>query len=215
MASPQSPKQLGPATALATRTTENVIADLKRPIHDPNAGPYKHQRDFLSSTNIPELKPIEVNSQQIEQLPIANDAVSEDEQEDYDDDEDEEDVTPSTKPRKITERKRRQNAAANSYFQKFLNNSIKNHEVKAEHVAYQSAKWLINQSNKDAVPIISTPRAYQSELFERAKEKNIIAVLDTGKSDPILWFQAYLRRVWQNFDCSSSSSSYLQPGARG
>lgn len=32
---------------------------------------------------------------------------------------------------------------------------------------------------KDA-PIISSPREYQTELFERAKEKNIIAVLDTG-----------------------------------
>lgn len=28
--------------------------------------------------------------------------------------------------------------------------------------------------------IISSPREYQTELFERAKEKNIIAVLDTG-----------------------------------
>jgi endoribonuclease Dicer len=30
--------------------------------------------------------------------------------------------------------------------------------------------------------IIASPRDYQVELFERAKEKNIIAVLDTGES---------------------------------
>ncbi len=34
-------------------------------------------------------------------------------------------------------------------------------------------------------PIISSPREYQTELFERAKTKNIIAVLDTG------WLPSY------------------------
>ena len=30
--------------------------------------------------------------------------------------------------------------------------------------------------------IITDPREYQMELFEKAKKQNIIAVLDTGKS---------------------------------
>lgn len=42
---------------------------------------------------------------------------------------------------------------------------------KSMHVLAQEA-----ESEK----IISSPREYQTELFERAKEKNIIAVLDTG-----------------------------------
>lgn len=33
--------------------------------------------------------------------------------------------------------------------------------------------------------IISDPREYQVELFERAKTQNIIAVLDTGMSEKI------------------------------
>ncbi|KAJ0322443.1 hypothetical protein Brms1b_002248 [Colletotrichum noveboracense] len=33
---------------------------------------------------------------------------------------------------------------------------------------------------KDTKQIIGTPREYQIELFERAKMRNIIAVLDTG-----------------------------------
>lgn len=39
-----------------------------------------------------------------------------------------------------------------------------------------SANWV----DEEDAPIISSPREYQTELFERAKKKNIIAVLDTG-----------------------------------
>jgi len=35
-------------------------------------------------------------------------------------------------------------------------------------------------AKQGATAIISTPREYQLELFERAKKQNIIAVLDTG-----------------------------------
>ncbi|RYC56457.1 hypothetical protein CHU98_g9758 [Xylaria longipes] len=38
----------------------------------------------------------------------------------------------------------------------------------------------------DAPIIISSPREYQTELFERAKEKNIIAVLDTGTGKTLI-----------------------------
>lgn len=37
-----------------------------------------------------------------------------------------------------------------------------------------------NVPDVEDAPIISSPREYQTELFERAKKKNIIAVLDTG-----------------------------------
>jgi endoribonuclease Dicer len=35
--------------------------------------------------------------------------------------------------------------------------------------------------------IIESPREYQIDLFERAKEKNIIVVLDTGMEGRVLW----------------------------
>jgi endoribonuclease Dicer len=97
----------------------------------------------------------------------------------YDDEEDE--AAPATKPRKISERKRRQNAIADSHIQIALQKSLKkgSRRLKPEEEAQQSARWLVNQS--ESHEIISTPRAYQTELFERAKEGNIIAVLDTGE----------------------------------
>ncbi|KAI1420974.1 hypothetical protein F5Y12DRAFT_790634 [Xylaria sp. FL1777] len=47
---------------------------------------------------------------------------------------------------------------------------------------------LVKPSLKDIedAPIISSPREYQTELFERAKQKNIIAVLDTGTGKTLI-----------------------------
>ncbi len=42
----------------------------------------------------------------------------------------------------------------------------------------QSVTWLARQAKSER--IINTPREYQIELFEKAKGRNIIAVLDTG-----------------------------------
>lgn len=38
-------------------------------------------------------------------------------------------------------------------------------------------------SKQDSAKIITDPREYQIELFERAKSQNIVAVLDTGLED--------------------------------
>ena len=46
--------------------------------------------------------------------------------------------------------------------------------------ALLSTRSLI--SKQESTVIITDPREYQTELFERAKKQNIIAVLDTGKS---------------------------------
>ena len=48
----------------------------------------------------------------------------------------------------------------------------------------QSVRWLAN--NTGAGQIIATPREYQVELFENAKEENIIAVLDTGSGKTLI-----------------------------
>ncbi|KFY44085.1 hypothetical protein V495_03629 [Pseudogymnoascus sp. VKM F-4514 (FW-929)] len=48
----------------------------------------------------------------------------------------------------------------------------------------QSVKWLIKDSGSQE--IISSPREYQIELFERAKTRNTIAVLDTGSGKTLI-----------------------------
>lgn len=122
----------------------------------------------------------------IEETGHENDQVGYDDE--IDDDEDE--VVASTKPRKMTERRRRRNAIADLHVQNALQKSLKNSIcVSRQHDDQQSARWLVNQS--ESHQIISTPRAYQTELFEKAKEKNIIAVLDTGKHSP----RAIIRRL--------------------
>ena len=105
-----------------------------------------------------------------------------DHQEQYDDDEDEDDeVLPSTTPRKISERKRQMNAIADSYIQEMAQKSLKEDIwLNRKNMEDQSARYIVHQA--ESQKIISTPREYQTELFERAKERNIIAVLDTGKS---------------------------------
>ena len=46
----------------------------------------------------------------------------------------------------------------------------------------KSMSWLVREA--ESANIISSPREYQVELFERAKQKNTIAVLDTGQFTP-------------------------------
>jgi endoribonuclease Dicer len=109
-----------------------------------------------------------------------SDADDEDDGEDNEaeiDDEDEEDQ-PRAKPRRISERKRRQNAIADSYLQDALQDPARKHKVLPEEEDKQSTRWIVHQA--ESRQIISSPREYQIELFERAKERNIIAVLDTG-----------------------------------
>jgi endoribonuclease Dicer len=53
----------------------------------------------------------------------------------------------------------------------------------AQSKATDSNRSTLSRANwvdEEDAPIISSPREYQTELFERAKKKNIIAVLDTG-----------------------------------
>lgn len=181
-------EQLAIATVLPTRTTEGVIADLQvkrlRPAspHIPFM-PSKRRQSSVVSTAFQDLKPIvtkyapewvvEIGAEQAEDGSMDED----DEGDDY--------VVPSTKPGKISERKRRQNAIADGHIQNTLQKSFKQgSRVKPEDEALQSARWLINQS--ESHQIISTPRAYQTELFEKAKEKNIIAVLDTGSGKTLI-----------------------------
>jgi hypothetical protein len=194
------------ATTLATRTTEQFIADLKRPSNASHSINPKRRHGSLASTISNNL-----NTSQI-QLDEKIDGDINPEYVEIDgefEDEDDPDL-PVTKPRKISERKRRMRAVADSYFQEALRDSFKKeNKIAIENQERQSTRWLVNQSESHR--IITTPREYQTELFERAKEKNIIAVLDTGNFDlESLLPKTHVYRFWQDSDCSSTSSAYIR-----
>lgn len=156
-------------TTLATRTTGDVIAQLKRLQPIPEQDPSKRQRYAIDPVDLPTLpkkySPLGVEVESPDQ------EISEDE---------EDEAGPATRPRKVTERKRRLNATVDNYILGRTLKQIKEGTlVRPEDEINQSARWLVNQSEDRQ--IISTPREYQLEMFEKAKERNIIAVLDTGK----------------------------------
>lgn len=188
-----APIKLNPnaaGTALATRTTKDVIADLKRPNNMPQTGPHKHRKNSISFMSGSSLTHDQNGRHDLDGLMIDVDHIPPgDEKEpenEYEDDDDDDEIRPASKPRIISERKRRQNIIAESYMQNALEKSLKAGiaAVKPGEEAMQSARWLVNQS--ESHQIISTPREYQVELFDRAKVKNIIAVLDTGSGKTLI-----------------------------
>ncbi len=82
-------------------------------------------------------------------------------------------------PRKISEKKRSDTAAFLLFVEKNRGQLSKKDKKEPRNDEEKSAAHLL-QDIKGA-KIIESPRDYQVELFERAKEKNTIAVLDTGK----------------------------------
>ena len=164
---------LSSATALETRNTQAVIDDLKRPLHGSTLFPSKRKRPSIS--NHPENSENQVEETRV---PRADGDNAFDEEDHEDDEVDEEEDQYSTKLRKISERKRRLNAVADSYLEDKIRKDIKKGRKSNVNNDEQSARWLVNESENRH--IISSPREYQVELFELAKRKNVIAVLDTG-----------------------------------
>lgn len=173
------------ATALATRTTEDVIADLKRNKQYSFASPEPKRRQG-SYANVQTSTTSEQGSSRQVPSEIAKLAIHgpDAEEEGFEHEEEEDDDTlPTSKPRKITERKRKLNAVAEAHMQKRLE-SLTKEATKSRVQDQQSTRWLVKQAEKRE--IISNPREYQVELFNRAVEKNIIAVLDTGQYPSLL-----------------------------
>ncbi|KAJ8060240.1 hypothetical protein OCU04_010584 [Sclerotinia nivalis] len=142
--------------ALATRTTDDVFAELKRPLH------------AQASTNIQILDKYN-KSNQDESLAT----------EEGEDEEDEEDLNQPAPDIKRISAQKQKNAAIFDTFLKEAAKQPKTEKIShADDEAIQSTRWLIEHAEKQH--IIESPRDYQLELFEKAKKQNIIAVLDTG-----------------------------------
>jgi endoribonuclease Dicer len=207
---------LAPATpqgpTLPTRNTDQVMADLKRvaPSGPSMFSPKRRltsyasaKSDFTLSDLSEALVYTEKNGQSDPDDAASNEADNSIENSD------EEEILQTAKPRKITERKRQLNAAADRYMQERAEKQLKEcNNLRPEEEAQQSARWLVNQSENRE--IISSPREYQVELFEKAKEKNIIAVLDTGtRFQSFLVYFANRSRLRQDFDRCPPSSTHL------
>lgn len=115
---------------------------------------------------------------------VNTDGVDEQDQADEDDEDDYRrwSVNPE-RPRKISEKKRQDHAKFQSWIE---SNQAKVLEAasKTKPPTHGSVAYLVKESENRR--IIQTPREYQIELFERAKQKNIIAVLDTGTGKTLI-----------------------------
>ena len=83
----------------------------------------------------------------------------------------------ASKPRKVSEKKRVDAAA----FQAWVNRKQREITSKPETGAGNPRQPSASEMFQGRAKIIESPREYQIDLFERAKTRNIIVVLDTGK----------------------------------
>ncbi|KAH0547716.1 hypothetical protein FGG08_000206 [Glutinoglossum americanum] len=121
--------------------------------------------------NMSQLSSISLTQEQTNNTPIVAENESET---------DEEGETLLSAQPNVSERRRRQNAKFHSWFSTRAKTICKEDlktTVQAVDDAALSTRSLI--SKQESTVIITDPREYQTELFERAKKQNIIAVLDT------------------------------------
>ncbi|KAK0715820.1 dicer-like protein 1 [Lasiosphaeris hirsuta] len=92
-------------------------------------------------------------------------------------------VNPAPKPRQISEKRRADNAAFQLWIEE-NQHDLSKRVPKIEMGDAESANALLRDFENRR--IITNPRDYQLELFERAKTENTIAVLDTGSGKTLI-----------------------------
>lgn len=90
-------------------------------------------------------------------------------------------VNPQPKPKKISAKKLADTAAFNSWIEEHQETLARDQRKAAIEAARSAGVDVLPAIGFDSERIITSPREYQVELFERAKQQNTIAVLDTGK----------------------------------
>ncbi|KAL2133085.1 hypothetical protein VTI74DRAFT_2953 [Chaetomium olivicolor] len=92
-------------------------------------------------------------------------------------------ANPPPKPRKISERKRADNAAFDVWIEENQESLPKGTE---KFIVDDEKSFQMLIKDFENRRIIASPRDYQLELFERAKTQNTIAVLDTGSGKTLI-----------------------------
>ncbi|KAF5005885.1 hypothetical protein FDECE_7698 [Fusarium decemcellulare] len=133
-------------------------------------------------------KSIHLQSSQAQQLPNGKSTPSAENEDVPDSDTGEDDhyrltVNPE-RPRKITEKKRLDNAAFHDWVVKNEREVTRTSMAALNDPQNQSVAHLVTASENRK--IIATPREYQVELFERATRKNTTVVLPTGSGKTLI-----------------------------
>jgi endoribonuclease Dicer len=110
-----------------------------------------------------------------------------------------------TKPRKITARRA---ADIDHLHQWIRNEQLRLHDTDLAAALDESRVLSLDPADKR---IISSPREYQVELFERAKEKNIIAVLATGSGKTLIAALLLRHIIEQELIDRSNKEEQLDP----
>ena len=98
-----------------------------------------------------------------------------------------EDIDHKPERPKLSERRREQNKKFSSWLSQRAEQVTKE-QVKAKVLSVDDEALSIRHlmSKQESNVIITNPRDYQVELFEKAKKQNVIAVLDTGSGKTLI-----------------------------
>lgn len=174
-------------TVLETRTAEEVAEEL-------NAGPKRLKSVQFADLSIGSIsdtpdKGLEDGSSDTAGELNTSETANEDEDDEevlamFSGDEEEEDKVPA-KPTENQEKTRDREILRSFLKNRELHQAKEPKKIDPKLMEErQSVRWLAN--NTGAGEIVSSAREYQIELFERAKEDNIIAVLDTGSGKTLI-----------------------------
>ena len=116
-------------------------------------------------------------------------------------------VNPEPKPKKISAKKQAANAAFDSWVEEHQEALARDQREAAIEAARFAGVDVLPAIGFDSQRIITSPREYQVELFERAKQQNTIAVLDTGKLvvlrqlGTLILTSQISGRIWKDAHC--------------
>ena len=92
--------------------------------------------------------------------------------------------------KKLSERRRAQNIKFSAWLAQKAEQVTQNNTQEIIEAAKKADDEILSMrslmAKQESAEIITSPREYQVELFEKAKQQNIIAVLDTGSGKTLI-----------------------------